>query len=52
MKFFDTVFGKIYMSDIECEYKSICTAYKSDSHTCTQEVDKSFCGIYNRFSQP
>jgi hypothetical protein len=49
MVFGKMVFGKIYTSDIECEYKSICSSYQNDSHTCKHAVDKSYCGIYNRF---
>jgi hypothetical protein len=49
MVFGKMVFGKIYTPDIECEYKSICSAYHNSSHTCTDAVDKSYCGIYNRF---
>ena len=50
-KTFNLVFGEIYPSDTECEYKSICSAYQNDSQTCNQDVDKSYCGIYSKFSQ-
>lgn len=49
MKFFNTVFGKTLNFNIECEYKSICDAYQSDSHTCSKEVDKTYCGNYRRY---
>jgi len=48
-KTFDLVSGKIYESETECKYKSICSAYQSNSHTCTHGVDKSYCGTYRRF---
>jgi hypothetical protein len=55
MKIFDTdfreilnmVFGKTF--DTECEYKSMCSAYQNSSHTCTDAVDKNYCGIYKIF---
>ncbi len=49
MKFFNTVMGKVSTLSTECEYKSICDAYQSDSHTCVNEVDKSYCGNYRKF---
>jgi hypothetical protein len=49
MKFFKMFFGKSDVFDTKCEYTSRCAAYKSDSHTCTDEVDKNYCGIYKQF---
>lgn len=49
MALFSIVFGKLYVSNIDCEYKSICSGYQNTSHTCTSEVDKSYCGNYRRF---
>lgn len=35
--------------DTECEYKSMCSAYQGSSSTCTDEVERSFCGFYKTF---
>lgn len=51
MSFFNTVFGKIDLFDTKCEYISVCAMYKKDSYVCTEEVDKSYCGIYKQFLQ-
>ena len=49
MKFFSMVFGKTFLFDTECEYKLMCAVYQSNSHICTHEVDKSYCGYYKQF---
>lgn len=49
MKIFNTVFGKRNLFDMKCEYTSKCTAYKDDSYTCTEALDKRYCGIYKLF---
>ena len=51
MKFLTMVFGLIDVFYTECKYKSICSAYQNNSHTCTHEINKSYCGIYKRFLQ-
>jgi len=44
---FNMVFVKTFGT--ECEYKSVCSAYHNSSHTCTDAVDKSFCGYYKLY---
>ena len=44
---FSLIFAKVL--DDECEYKSTCSAYKKSSSTCTDEAERSYCGIYKRF---
>lgn len=51
MKIFNIVFGKKNLFDMKCEYTSKCTAYKDNSYTCTEALDKSYCGIYKLFLQ-
>jgi hypothetical protein len=46
-KIINLVFAK--KLDGECEYKSMCSAYQKSSSTCTDEAERSFCGIYKRF---
>ena len=46
-KIFSLVFAK--KLDGECEYKSMYSAYQKSSNTCTDEAERSFCGIYKRF---
>jgi hypothetical protein len=41
--------SKCMSSYTECEYKSVCSAHQNNSHTCTDAVEKSYCGIYNQF---
>lgn len=35
----------------KCEYDSKCAAYRTDSYTCTKELNKHYCGIYRQFAQ-
>lgn len=49
MKFLSGVFGTRNLFDTKCEYTSKCTAYREDSYTCTEALDKSYCGIYKLF---
>lgn len=51
MKFFSIVFGKLDIFDTKCEYIPRCASYKNNSHTCTKELDKCYCGIYKQFLQ-
>jgi hypothetical protein len=48
-KKFNMVFEKAL--DDKCEYKSMCSAYQKSSSTCTDEAERSFCGIYKQLSQ-
>lgn len=49
MKIFGMVLGITNLFDTKCEYTSKCTAYKDNSYTCTEALDKSYCGIYKLF---
>ena len=51
MQFFNLVFGAIHRFSIKCEYTSRCAGYKENSYTCTEALDKSYCGIYMDFLQ-
>ena len=35
----------------KCEYASHCDCFRNDSETCTKELDKTYCGMYNRFME-
>lgn len=39
---------KLCNVDLTCEYSSICEHYKEDSVTCTEELDKNYCGEFKR----
>jgi hypothetical protein len=41
----------IDIDDTECEYKSKCDPPNPDGHTCTKELDKSYCGIFRDFER-
>jgi len=51
MKIFNIVSGVTNLFDKKCEYISRCAGYKDDSYTCTEALDKSYCGIYKDFLQ-
>lgn len=51
MKFFNVVLWTTKLLDTKCEYTSKCIAYKDNSYTCTEALDKSYCGIYKLFLQ-
>lgn len=35
----------------KCKYALKCDGYRDNSYTCTQELDKRYCGIYRLFVQ-
>ena len=41
---------KIFSRGNPCEYSEKCSGYRDDSFTCTEELDKGYCGLYNRIS--
>jgi hypothetical protein len=34
-----------------CENRDVCECYDDTSYTCTQEIDKSSCGIWRQFNR-
>jgi hypothetical protein len=38
-----------FRSPLECEYKTICDAYRANSDTCTKEIDRNYCGAWRGF---
>ncbi len=51
MGFFNTTVGKINLFHDKCEYRSRCIGYKDNSYTCTETLDKDYCGLYKHFLQ-
>ena len=41
---------KIFNRGNICEYSKKCSGYQEDSHTCTEALDKSYCGMWKRFA--
>jgi len=33
----------------KCEYATHCDYYRDNSETCTNALDKSYCGLYKGF---
>ena len=40
-----------FVSKVVCENKDVCECYDESSYTCTQETDKSYCGIWRQFNR-
>ncbi|GEM_PF-6255321 len=49
MKIFNMVLGTTSLFDTKCEYISRCDGYRDDSYTCTEALDKNYCGTYKIF---
>jgi hypothetical protein len=41
----------VFSGKCMCENKDVCDCYEESSYTCTQEIDKSHCGIWRQFSR-
>lgn len=47
-----SVIKDIYLSTkCVCENKDVCDCFEDTSYVCTQEMDKSYCGIWKRFNR-
>jgi len=42
---------RIFSSKNPCVYAPECSGYREDSHTCTEELDKSYCGLFSRLER-
>ncbi len=41
----------IFSSKVVCENKAVCECFDEFSYTCTQECDKSYCGLWRQFNR-
>jgi len=41
------IYDRIMSHRTQCEFSKVCAGHQTDSYTCTKEIDKSYCGIYN-----
>ena len=41
----------VFSSKCVCENKDVCDCYEDTSYVCTQECDKSYCGIWRQFNR-